>query len=79
MNFFYQVSVYLKKAQFIYLKCWLNQAGSNTEYFKFIWNCCPCSEIFISLECVLQGTIEIGGVGRTWEIAYNKGRVNLFK
>ncbi|KAH3807555.1 hypothetical protein DPMN_135900 [Dreissena polymorpha] len=27
---------------------------------------------------LIKGTVQIGGIGKTWEIAYDKGRVNLF-
>lgn len=38
-----------------------------------------CAVMFAGFFAVLiKGTMQIGGIGKTWEIAYEKGRVNLF-
>jgi len=42
------------------------------------------NKIYLFLKLVnvcifFQGTVEIGGIGKTWEIASEKGRLNVFK
>jgi len=45
-------------------------------YVRYFWG----KNVYMKVNLFsLQGTIEIGGIGKTWEIAAEKGRLNLFK
>ncbi|XP_053403750.1 sodium-dependent multivitamin transporter-like isoform X2 [Mercenaria mercenaria] len=38
-----------------------------------------CAIMFAGVFAVLiKGTMQVGGIGKTWELAYEKGRVNIF-
>lgn len=49
--------------------------------YKFVKKIQQIGKMFIktSLETIYQGTIHVGGISKTWNIANENGRLNWFK